>query len=570
MQTLRKLQVPNIRPSRLFLQSYQSPPMGSRLLSFLKKFRPNVSPRENENEEFFRYTTGRWLWQEKEQMLQRYRKFDVNELKVLAARTLGLTNKCIKMSKIGEGNYNKVFRLQMEDGTTVIARIPHPNAGPATYTTASEVATMEFARSVLGIPVPKVLTWCATSENPVGSEYILMEEAKGRQLTEVWGDMELEDKKIIIEDIVALEQKLLSVSFSLLGSLYFAEDSFPGCEAAEVSSDVPIDLKDDVRRRFVIGPTALREFWENERSQLSIDRGPWKSARDYVEAIAHREIAYISQYSSSAATSVPGYLKQSKAQLSPEEHIKLLNRYLAAIYYLIPSDPDLVRPVLWHPDIHDGNIFVHQGKISSVIDWQSTWAGPLILQARTPRLIDYHGEIKLKLPENFKELDKDERSRVRDQVSRSIQVYLYEQKTAKDNPLLNRAIRQPFGKSLGQLVDFAGNSWYDDILRIRECLIKLEKDWPILGSEHPCPYHFSPEELHQHWVDGEGFNETQDFWDQVEGLMDRSGWTTNEDFEEAVDYFWNLRQIGLENLAGDERKEFEQQTRWVLDHRADS
>ena len=52
--------------------------------------------------------------------------------------------------------------------------------------------------------------------------------------------------------------------------------------------------------------------------------------------------------------------------------------------------------------------------------------------------------------------------------------------------------------------------------------------------------------------------------------MDRSGWTTNEDFEEAVDYFWNLRRTGLDNLAGEERKEFEEQTRWVLDHRADS
>ena len=172
---------------------------------------------------------------------------------------------------------------------------------------------------------------------------------------------------------------------------------------------------------------------------------------------------------------MPYYPKQSKAQLSPEEHIKLLNRYHDAISYLIPSDVDLVRPVLWHPDIHDGSIFVHQGRIASVIGWQSTWIWPLILQARTPRLIDYHGEIKLKLPENLKALDKDERSRVRDQVSKSIQLYLYERKTAKDNPLLNRALRQSFGKLLCQLVDFAGNSWDDDILRIRECLIKLEK-----------------------------------------------------------------------------------------------
>jgi hypothetical protein len=48
------------------------------------------------------------------------------------------------MTKLAEGGYNKVFRLDMNDGKSVLARIPNPNAGPSFYTTASEVATMEF------------------------------------------------------------------------------------------------------------------------------------------------------------------------------------------------------------------------------------------------------------------------------------------------------------------------------------------------------------------------------------------------------------------------------------------
>ena len=50
------------------------------------------------------------------------------------------------MVKLGEGNYNKVFWLSMDDGSVAIARIPNPNAGPPVYTTASEVATMDFVR----------------------------------------------------------------------------------------------------------------------------------------------------------------------------------------------------------------------------------------------------------------------------------------------------------------------------------------------------------------------------------------------------------------------------------------
>jgi hypothetical protein len=45
-------------------------------------------------------------------------------------------------------SYNKVFRLVFDTGAVVIARIPNPNAGPARYTTASEVATMEFVRII--------------------------------------------------------------------------------------------------------------------------------------------------------------------------------------------------------------------------------------------------------------------------------------------------------------------------------------------------------------------------------------------------------------------------------------
>lgn len=70
------------------------------------------------------------------------------------------------------------------------------------------------ARTVLEIPVPKVLSWSAEVENPVESEYILMEEASGNQLGEIWDEMEIHDKLKIVDDIVAIEKKFLSLSFN--------------------------------------------------------------------------------------------------------------------------------------------------------------------------------------------------------------------------------------------------------------------------------------------------------------------------------------------------------------------
>lgn len=47
---------------------------------------------------------------------------------------------------------------------------------------------------MLKIPVPKVLAWSSSSDNSVGAEYIIMEEAKGTQLSQTWDEMKLHDR----------------------------------------------------------------------------------------------------------------------------------------------------------------------------------------------------------------------------------------------------------------------------------------------------------------------------------------------------------------------------------------
>jgi hypothetical protein len=193
-----------------------------------------------------------------------------------------------------------------------------------------------------------------------------------------------------------------------------------------------------------------------------------------VEAIAHREIVWLSRY----AESLPPSLEKwgaSKGQSDRQAHIDLLEKYLSVITRLLPKEPELLAPVLWHRDLHSGNLFVHDGKISSVIDWQSCWVGPLILRASAPRLLDYNGDIMLKLPPEYEEMPEDERRSVEYKVQQSVQVYSYEHKTAGRNPLLNRVLRNPHGKMLNNVVEFASASWDGDILPLRDCLIRIER-----------------------------------------------------------------------------------------------
>ena len=171
-----------------------------------------MSSKGSEESHLFNYTTGRWLWNEEQQLLDRCRQFNADQLRRVACGAVGATD-CVSIEKIGEGGFNKVFRLLMQDGQRVIAKIPHPNAGPPRFTTASEVATMDFCRTVLDMPVPRVLGWSSTSQNPVEAEYILMEEAHGTPLHKVWNNLGTRLQRDVVWEIVDVEKKLLSISF---------------------------------------------------------------------------------------------------------------------------------------------------------------------------------------------------------------------------------------------------------------------------------------------------------------------------------------------------------------------
>jgi hypothetical protein len=59
-------------------------------------------------------------------------------------RTLGTI-----VLKCREALNNKAYLLTMDNGLEVFSKLPNPIAGPAYYTTASEVATREFVRPII-------------------------------------------------------------------------------------------------------------------------------------------------------------------------------------------------------------------------------------------------------------------------------------------------------------------------------------------------------------------------------------------------------------------------------------
>lgn len=107
----------------------------------------------------------------------------------------------------------------MRDGFQIIARLPYPSTQPKFLATYSEVATMDLVRRH-GVPTPLVYKYCANVNNPVGSEYMVMEKVPGRRLTDIWYELCDKERIKILGEIVDQEAKLFDIRLPAYGSIY--------------------------------------------------------------------------------------------------------------------------------------------------------------------------------------------------------------------------------------------------------------------------------------------------------------------------------------------------------------
>ena len=88
------------------------------------------------------------------------------------------------------------------------------------------------------------------------------------------------------------------------------------------------------------------------------------------------------------------------------------------------------------------------------------------------------------------------------------------------------------------------------------------RHWKDINGAANCPYKFSPEEIRDHLEDASGWNEAQDFFDELDGLVDRDGWTHYDTFEQAREAFDDLHSKYRGKLAaGLQRLNFERYTK---------
>ncbi|KAF9007160.1 kinase-like domain-containing protein, partial [Cyathus striatus] len=326
--------------------------------------------------DIFKYASGRWFINEKHELQQRYLKFNIPALKKAAIDAVEGATSVVDFRKLVDGWSNKMLSLTMDNGKSVVARLPCRIVGPIEQTVKSEVATMEFARTRLGLPVPRVLGWCSRPEaTDVSSAYIIMEDVKGLPVHVVVDNLSFSQKCQVMDEIIEIQRKMASFTFSGYGSIYYCNDL--------KDNYIPID------DTFVLGPAVTPSLTYQNRDKIDISRGPWTSVEKYLQTVVNVEKRWIKEHARpeflSSFQHFPGDVSD------PAAHIELLERIEKLIPFItLECVPRLTKPILWHPQnfscanimISDDFLAGKTNQMVSLIDWQDSLVGPLYLQAK--------------------------------------------------------------------------------------------------------------------------------------------------------------------------------------------
>ena len=192
---------------------------------------------------------------------------------------------------------------------------------------------------------------------------------------------------------------------------------------------------------------------------------------------------------------------------SRSKKLAALQNYLHLVKYLLPTDKSITPAVLWHPDLHTENIFVHPerpAEVLGIIDWQSSELLPLFDHARQPYFLDYDGPPSTGLdppafPEDFDKLNPSEQAEAQDLYLKMSLATLYRRLTYSNNTTLFKAMEFRQSTSFEMLL-LAQNLLVDGEALYQSRCVDLETEWTALpgvqAAGNPLfPLQFSKEEI---------------------------------------------------------------------------
>lgn len=261
------------------------------------------------------------------------------------------------------------------------------------------------------------------------------------------------------------------------------------------------------------------------------------SILDFSHSISRRELDHIAD----SSADLQCQLHRFNNSQTVDEYAELLQK-ASMVLPVLAQDTSVVEAassVIWHTDLHLGNIFVSPDdpiKIEAIIDWQSVKAAPLFIQARFPEFLrppkDYiFGAEVPRLPDNFDDLDPEQREEAIDQEALASQSKYYEMSCLGYNKQVYNAMK--LDRRLWELFTCCQISANGSLVPSRNSLIRLCHDWDLLGFPGICPYGFTEDELQRHNEQTIQYQDSRYLWDlaKTQICTDDSGWVPLERWE---------------------------------------
>jgi hypothetical protein len=210
---------------------------------------------------------------------------------------------------------------------------------------------------------------------------------------------------------------------------------------------------------------------------------------------------------------------------------------------------------------------VDSGKweIISLIDWQHTCILPLFLHAGIPQRLQNHNDPvsdnwdRPTLPENFAEIEGNERAQARDLYSRRLVHYYYMGNTAIYNKPHLHAMTYPPSYLRIRLFTCASDPWMGETLDLKLALIAATEAWEVLAGEGvPCPIAFDAEDVRK----TKELEKLQEKADELVKTVDYTfgigseGWIDADRYEEVAALLKRMKEEG--EMAAETEKEREE------------
>ncbi|KAK2811483.1 hypothetical protein FQN50_002106 [Emmonsiellopsis sp. PD_5] len=276
-----------------------------------------------------------------------------------------------------QGAFNKLYKVDTDKGTFLM-RVSLP-VDPH-YKTTSEIATIDYMREEIGIPVPGIIAFDESTDNDLEFEWILMELMPGQPLRRKWRKMAMGAKEDLIKQLASYQAKLFEKRFDGIGSIYKARKEEP---AGPQGVDYTLDSNhsDPPKPPFTLGRiVSMMFFWDDHLSH-DIPRGPFRNSHDWLHARLTLTI-----------NDQERILKESddEDEIEDAENAKdCAQRLLKVLPSIFPPTEPVESTILFHDDLSRQNILVDEsGKLTAIVDWECVSTLPLWRACQIPHLLE--------------------------------------------------------------------------------------------------------------------------------------------------------------------------------------